>query len=191
MHGEAPMPMTAMVFVLSTSTPLLSASWVPRNAGEYAATCLFLIIFAAWTRLLMAIRHILERERWRRGPLQPDYHQYKGGGEDDNDSHAQDHRDGPNSSNSKTTLVPPVKPASHFRVILIGLRGYWADTSVSLRLARAIFDMTIAGHAYLVMLAVMTMNVGYFVAVLTGVFLGTFLLATSAENSGHEHGDDC
>jgi solute carrier family 31 (copper transporter), member 1 len=33
------------------------------------------------------------------------------------------------------------------------------------------------------MLAVMTMNVGYFVAVIAGVFLGTFILGDLATNN--------
>ncbi|KAK8141467.1 hypothetical protein G3M48_010481 [Beauveria asiatica] len=38
---------------------------------------------------------------------------------------------------------------------------------------RALLDTTIVGVGYLLMLAVMTMNVGYFMSVLGGVFLGS------------------
>lgn len=150
MHHEAPMPTMAMTFVLSTSTPLLWASWRPRSAGEYAATCIFLIVFATWTRVLMAVRHILGRASWGRGSSHQVYHQHKAGGEEDNDRHVHDHCTGPGSSNSKRTLAKPVKSFWAGKVILMGLRDYWADTPLSLRFARAIFDMVIAGHTYLV-----------------------------------------
>ncbi|KAK4500723.1 hypothetical protein PRZ48_008913 [Zasmidium cellare] len=48
--------------------------------------------------------------------------------------------------------------------------------SVNEELFRAVLDTVIAGVSYLLMLAVMTMNVGYFMSVLGGVFLGSFLL---------------
>jgi hypothetical protein len=45
---------------------------------------------------------------------------------------------------------------------------------------RAIMDTVIAGVAYLLMLAVMTMNVGYFLSVLGGIFLGSLALGRYA-----------
>jgi len=41
---------------------------------------------------------------------------------------------------------------------------------------RAAFDTVLAGIGYLLMLAVMTMNVGYFLSVLGGTFLGSLIL---------------
>lgn len=42
------------------------------------------------------------------------------------------------------------------------------------------------------MLAVMTMNVGYFLAVLIGVFAGTFLFTAAKDNNGgHQDEDEC
>ena len=41
------------------------------------------------------------------------------------------------------------------------------------------------------MLGVMTMNVGYFLSVLGGVFLGTFLLAVPMANDAHRGQEDC
>ncbi|KAF2167396.1 hypothetical protein M409DRAFT_66012 [Zasmidium cellare ATCC 36951] len=51
-----------------------------------------------------------------------------------------------------------------------------ARWSVNEELFRAVLDTVIAGFSYLLMLAVMTMNVGYFMSVLGGVFLGSFVL---------------
>lgn len=41
---------------------------------------------------------------------------------------------------------------------------------------RAAIDTVIAGVGYLLMLAVMTMNLGYFLSVLGGIFLGSLAL---------------
>ncbi|CZT20978.1 related to Ctr copper transporter [Ramularia collo-cygni] len=43
-------------------------------------------------------------------------------------------------------------------------------------LARAALDTVLAGVSYLLMLAVMTMNVGYFMSILGGTFLGSFVI---------------
>ena len=45
-----------MVFFTSTSTPLWSSALTPRNTGQYAGLCIFLIAFAAVFRLVLAIR---------------------------------------------------------------------------------------------------------------------------------------
>ncbi|KAF2720487.1 hypothetical protein K431DRAFT_226488 [Polychaeton citri CBS 116435] len=50
----------------------------------------------------------------------------------------------------------------------------------------ATMDVILAGISYLLMLAVMTMNVGYFLSVLGGVFLGSLAFAQLSGNStGH------
>lgn len=52
------MPMSNMpvVFFTSITTPLYSLSWAPSRTGWYAATCIFLIIFAAVYRFLNVYR---------------------------------------------------------------------------------------------------------------------------------------
>lgn len=59
------MPASAMqmVFFTSTTTPLLSAAWVPQTTGQYAGTCIALIALAAIFRGLFAYKSQLER-RW-------------------------------------------------------------------------------------------------------------------------------
>ena len=51
------------VFQISTSTPLYFTTWTPTGTGAYAGTCIFLIVFAALFRGLIAGKHILEH-RW-------------------------------------------------------------------------------------------------------------------------------
>lgn len=45
-----------VVFFTSTTTPLYSISWSPSCTGWYAATCIFLIIFAAVFKFLGVYR---------------------------------------------------------------------------------------------------------------------------------------
>ena len=52
-----------MVFVNSQSTPLFSKSWTPSTTGQYAGTCIFLILLAITARGLLAAKHVLEL-RW-------------------------------------------------------------------------------------------------------------------------------
>lgn len=55
--------MMTMVFATSTTTPLFSSSWTPSTTGQYAGTCIFLIVLACISRFLGAWRHFCEN-RW-------------------------------------------------------------------------------------------------------------------------------
>lgn len=50
----------AMSFFDAHDTTLFSTKWTPSNAGEYAGTCIFLIVLAIIACMLNAYRHILE-----------------------------------------------------------------------------------------------------------------------------------
>jgi hypothetical protein len=45
-----------MAFFASTSTPLWSSHFTPRNVGQYAGICVFLVTFATIFRLFVALR---------------------------------------------------------------------------------------------------------------------------------------
>ena len=64
--NAATMSMSNMqiVFYTSTTTPLYSTSWTPSRTGQYAGTCIFLIILATIFRVLFALRAVQER-RWQ------------------------------------------------------------------------------------------------------------------------------
>ncbi|KAL6916476.1 hypothetical protein FSHL1_007924 [Fusarium sambucinum] len=60
----------------------------------------------------------------------------------------------------------------------IGQRPWRANEAAML----GAIDVVIAGVSYLLMLAVMTMNVGYFLSVLAGVFLGSVICSRYSTN---------
>lgn len=70
------------------------------------------------------------------------------------------------------------------KIVRSNVRGAIAFR-LSVDVPRAALVMVIAGVAYLLMLAVMTMNVGYFLSVLAGVFLGE--LAVGRYTQWEEH----
>lgn len=49
-----------MAFFTATNTPLYSNSWTPQTAGQYAGTCIFLIVFAILLRALFTAKAFLE-----------------------------------------------------------------------------------------------------------------------------------
>lgn len=51
-----------MTFYYSHSTPLYSSAWTPRSTGQYAATCIFLILLAVFLRGLFALKHLTEKK---------------------------------------------------------------------------------------------------------------------------------
>lgn len=51
-----------MYFFTSTTTPLFSKSWTPSSTGQYAGSCIFLIVLAIVSRCLGAFRHFQERK---------------------------------------------------------------------------------------------------------------------------------
>jgi hypothetical protein len=50
------MSMLSMGFFTSTTTPLYSATWSPASTGQYAGTCIFLVILATIFRGLLAMK---------------------------------------------------------------------------------------------------------------------------------------
>ena len=45
-----------MTFFTSATTPLFASSWTPVTTGQYAGTCVFLIVLATIFRALLAVR---------------------------------------------------------------------------------------------------------------------------------------
>ncbi|KAI0160841.1 Ctr copper transporter family-domain-containing protein [Hypoxylon sp. FL1284] len=162
MGQSASMMMTsadmAMVFFQSITTPLYSNSWTPQGEGSYAATCIFLIFLALAHRILLALR-----------------------------SAVFDTVSTPRPSSKAVSSDLDDYPGSNSELESAGLRirAHWNSQSfrVVTETSRALLEVVISGIGYLLMLAVMTMNVGYFLSVLGGIFLGTFV----AGRFNHRH----
>ncbi|CAK7236610.1 hypothetical protein SBRCBS47491_009697 [Sporothrix bragantina] len=122
----------SMTFFYSLITPLFSTAWTPSNTGQYAGTCIFLIILAVIHRALVAFRSAIFAH-----------------------THAPGHATANDLEKEKVSL-------SRF--------------NAGRELARGIIEAVTGGIGYLLMIAVMTMNVGYFSSVIAGLFLGGFLV---------------
>ncbi|OTA83881.1 hypothetical protein M434DRAFT_83606 [Hypoxylon sp. CO27-5] len=149
-----------MVFFQSVTTPLYSTAWTPQGEGSYAGTCIFLIALALIHRILIALRSIVF---------------------DSNQAHHR-HRKVVSSDSDDY-------PGSRSELESIGnqFRSQWNSHPfrVATETVRALLEVVIGGIGYLLMLAVMTMNVGYFLSVLGGIFLGTFVAGRFGASDNH------
>ncbi|KAI0147507.1 Ctr copper transporter [Xylariaceae sp. FL1272] len=164
-----------MVFTSHIQTPLYSTAWTPTTAAGYAGTIIFLILLAIFFRVVLAAKALAEA-RWLEAEMHRRYVVVQG-------------------------KVPISERASRDglsnKILLTG-NGVEEDVVVvqrkhqpprpwrlSVDPLRAAIDTVIAGVGYLLMLAVMTLNVGYFIAVLFGTFAGSLLVGRY--NTGEQH----
>ncbi|OTB01687.1 hypothetical protein M426DRAFT_75077 [Hypoxylon sp. CI-4A] len=152
----------AMVFFQSVTTPLYSSVWTPQGKGSYAGTCIFLIVLALVHRILIALRSIFF------------------------DSNRALHRHLKTVSSDSDDY-----PGTRSELESMGnqFRSQWNSHpfKVANETIRALLEVIIGGVGYLLMLAVMTMNVGYFLSVLGGIFLGTFVAGRFGAGDNHGH----
>ncbi|EPE08142.1 ctr copper transporter [Ophiostoma piceae UAMH 11346] len=153
-------------FMTGTATSLYSEAWTPSSTGAYAGTCIFLIIFAVIFRGLLALKARAE-SRWLDAELERRYVVVPG----------------------KAGLAHSVTQDSESKRMTLSENGIEEDVMVlkkrhthvrpwrlSVDPMRALLDTLIAGVGYLLMIAVMSMNVGYFLSILGGTFLGSLLI---------------
>jgi len=168
MGGMTSMSMAdmSMAFFTSNLTPLYSDMWAPKNIGQYAGTCIFLIILATIFRGLLAVK-AWQETAWLDAEFNRRYVTVAGKlPKSERISQDSDSKRMILTENGVEEEVMVVKKRS------MGTRP-WRITTDPLR---ACMDTVIVGVGYLLMIAVMTMNVGYFLSVLGGTFLGSLVL---------------
>lgn len=159
---DSEMSPMSMTFFVSSTTSLFAKAWTPTTSAEYAGTCIFLIVLAVVMRFMLALKPVLEKSIWNTavGP----------GGELIPDEEAGFQKED----------MSVQSPLIH---VYGDIRKRWAAWRFKTSLGRASFELSLAIVGYLLMHAIMTMNIGY-LAVLGGLFLGTFLVGDlAADNS--------
>ena len=132
--------MMQMVFFTSSSTPLFSSSWTPKNTAAYAATCIFLIVLAFVFRLLVAGKHVLEH-RWLDGELHRRYVAVQG-------LPLETERIISDSRNKDATLISERGVEEHVRIVRRSRRAV-SPWRFSVDLPRAVYATVLAGIGYL------------------------------------------
>lgn len=187
--------MMKMVFYTANNTPLYSSDWQPHGTGPYAGTCIFLIILAVLFRGLMAGRHLLEH-RWMDQQLNRRYVAVRG-------VPTEAERIRTESEGKNMILRSERGVEEHVRVVKNHMRSV-TPWRWSVDLPRAAYVTVTSGVGYLLyapsaavcrvvawahiihrMLAVMTMNVGYFLSVLGGTFLGELAVGRYTQLGEH------
>ncbi|EKV09913.1 Ctr copper transporter, putative [Penicillium digitatum] len=167
-----------MVFHNTHDTPLFSNGWTPSSSGSFAGTCIFLIILAIIDRCLIAFKATMERH-WLATHLHRRYVTVAGksteAGKIDADPDAK-----------FASLVTAQGVEESVKVVQNITRGP-IPWRFSVDLPRAVLFLFIVGISYLLMLAVMTMNVGYFCSVLGGAFLGELAVGRFIQTNEHGH----
>ncbi|KAK8024456.1 hypothetical protein PG993_012522 [Apiospora rasikravindrae] len=153
----------ALVFFSSDSTPLFLGSWAPSSSGTYASACISIAALAVIHRLLIAVRDIVLKDPQEQpGPGRRGKVPSAVTGDYQSD---------------KRTLGSFDKPCGLLGVSL----HYRLPSSHGASLQRL-------HNLHVSMLAAMTMNIGYFVSALSGIFIGTLLAGrfnTSDDGSCH------
>lgn len=194
-HSDSSMSMN-MVFTNSHATPLFSNIWTPSSSGGFAGTCIFLILLAIIDRCLIAFKATMERY-WLAKHLNQRYIAITGkspeAGKIDADPEA------------KVASLVTAQGVEESVKVVQSISREPIPWRFSVDFLRALLFLLIVGVSYLLyvlalfsdyamitrtnscsMLAVMTMNIGYFCSVLAGAFLGE--LAVGRFIQTHEHG---
>ena len=131
----------ASVFFTSTTTPLYSNSWSPSTTGQYAGTCIFLILLAIVFRTLFALRAVQER-KWQ---LEESSRQYNIAGVENKEKEEEKEEDSRASVSTRTSNDGCIKVTKVIKKENVGVRPWRTTQDVP----RACVDVVIAGVGYL------------------------------------------
>ncbi|KAK9314148.1 Ctr copper transporter family-domain-containing protein [Lipomyces starkeyi] len=157
--------MSSMSFHTSIFDFLFSRGWTPSSRGQYAGTCIFLIVLAVIYRMTHVLKHRTERYLNARARQLAR-----------NIATAHLNMDlnaGSFEKSAGEATTEPERPLQ-FRNV--------RPWRVSMDIPLSLIQLVLSGVAYLLMLAVMTFNVGYFLSVLGGIFLGELLFGRFTSN---------
>lgn len=171
----------SMVFTTAHNTPLFSSQWTPTSGGSYAGTCIFLAILAVISRLLFAYRQKVER-RWHDKAINRRYIIVAGETEADRERLAIG-KGGEKADEATLTLRGLDERVKVIRSHQRRLES--TPWRLSTDVPRACIFTVQAGLGYLLMLAVMTLNAGYFLSVLAGLFVGELAVGRYAAVNDH------
>ncbi|KAF3768768.1 hypothetical protein M406DRAFT_273248 [Cryphonectria parasitica EP155] len=167
---------TMMVaFQNDMATTLYAEAWTPTTMGQYVGTCFFLIFLAAIFRGLFAVKAIAE-SRWLDEEMNRRYVAVKG----QLPMHENISRD-----SLKHNMVLSANGVEEQVMVVKKRGGITRPWRASVDPVRAAIDTAIAGVGYLLMLAVMTVNIGYFLSILGGTFLGSLAIGRYAAVQEH------
>jgi len=155
-----------MTFFTSHTTPLYSLKWQPTSTAGYAGTCIFLIILALIYRSLFAVKHILE-QRWTDKAWERRYVVVA-----DKQPVSEQARIDPDL---KTAILSANGVEENVKIVHRPVRGV-QPWRFSVDLPRSLLVTVMVGIGYLLMLAVMTLNVGYYLSILGGTLLGELVV---------------
>ncbi|KAK9474134.1 Ctr copper transporter family-domain-containing protein [Dipodascopsis tothii] len=164
----------SMLFHTSYTESLFASGWTPSTNGKYAGACIFLIVLAVVYRCVHVVKFRTEkyfvRCECRRGG-------HLAAARSSSDSESE------KPVRSRHTGSGNCCSSAKFSIFdLHDVRPWRLSVEVPL----ALLQVLLSGIGYLLMLAVMTFNVGYFLSVLGGLFLGELVLGRYAANfQGH------
>lgn len=118
----------AMVFFTSFQTPLFSSAWTPTTQGQYAGTCVFLVVLTIILRLFIALKPIVESRFWS--------------GNVSYTSHAQ-------VIDDEQTTYPKGIPGARMRAVRRDVSKRWSGWRISAAAGRATYEVVIVGVGYL------------------------------------------
>ncbi|KAK9379725.1 Ctr copper transporter family-domain-containing protein [Kockiozyma suomiensis] len=161
--------MSSMTFHSNIADYILSTGWTPDNRGQYVGTCIFLIVLAIIYRATHVIKHRTERYLISRALVKSV--PVVLGEDSDVEKYV--------AASASGSLAAPDSQRLPSRPFDFTHARPWR---VSIDIPLSVIQFFLSGISYLLMLAAMTFNLGYFFSILGGIFIGELLLGRFASS---------